>query len=142
MADLTEIQAAQSVKIIGTDSTGLETNPVNATVNGLKVDGSAVTQPVDLVGLNAIQTSQYTVGTSAVQLTPSPLSTRSSISIRVKTSSNTEAVYIGATNAVTTSTGYLLLNNDSIQIDITPSGTIWAIGSSAGQTVYVLELGS
>lgn len=46
MADLTEIQAALPMKIIGTDATGLETNPVNATANGLKVDGSSVVQPV------------------------------------------------------------------------------------------------
>lgn len=34
MADLTDIQAAQSVKIVGVNSTGVETNPVNADVNG------------------------------------------------------------------------------------------------------------
>lgn len=34
MADLSDIQAAQSVKIIGTDATGLETNPVNGDSNG------------------------------------------------------------------------------------------------------------
>lgn len=34
MADLTGIQASQSVKIVGNDSTGAETNPVNADVNG------------------------------------------------------------------------------------------------------------
>jgi hypothetical protein len=34
VADLTDIQAAQSVKIIGADSAGLETNPVNAYLDG------------------------------------------------------------------------------------------------------------
>ena len=34
MADLNEIQAAQAVKIIGADSSGQETNPVNADSNG------------------------------------------------------------------------------------------------------------
>ena len=33
MADLTGVEAAQSVKVIGSDSTGTETNPVNATDN-------------------------------------------------------------------------------------------------------------
>lgn len=51
MADLTDIQAAQAIKIIGADSSGVETNPVDATVNGLKVDGSAVTQPVSAASL-------------------------------------------------------------------------------------------
>lgn len=34
MADLTDTQAAQSVKIVGTDATGLETNPVGADASG------------------------------------------------------------------------------------------------------------
>lgn len=34
MADLTDIQAAQSIKIVGTDSAGLETNPVGADSDG------------------------------------------------------------------------------------------------------------
>lgn len=34
MADLTDIQAAGSVKIIGSDATGLEGVPVNSTLNG------------------------------------------------------------------------------------------------------------
>ena len=46
MGDLTELQSSMPVKIAGADSTGLETNFVNATTYGLKVDGSDVTQPV------------------------------------------------------------------------------------------------
>lgn len=34
MADLIDILAAQSVKIIGANSTGVETTPVNSSVNG------------------------------------------------------------------------------------------------------------
>ena len=34
MADISDINAAQSVKIIGSDATGLETNPVNADSSG------------------------------------------------------------------------------------------------------------
>lgn len=33
MADLTGIEAAQSIKVIGSDASGLETNPVGATDN-------------------------------------------------------------------------------------------------------------
>jgi hypothetical protein len=50
MADISDINAALSTKIIGANSSGLETNPVDATINGLKVDGSAVTQPVTGTG--------------------------------------------------------------------------------------------
>jgi hypothetical protein len=51
MADLTDLQASQSIKITGSDSSGIETNFVDATINGLKVDGSAVTQPVSASSL-------------------------------------------------------------------------------------------
>ena len=34
MADLSDLQAAQTVKIVGTDSAGVESNPVNADLNG------------------------------------------------------------------------------------------------------------
>ena len=43
MADLSELSASQSVKIAGANASGLETNFVDATVNGLKVDLTLVT---------------------------------------------------------------------------------------------------
>lgn len=104
---------------------------------------STVTGTVDtnLNGLDNYKTTQYTVGTSAVQLTTSPLANRSSMNIKVVTTSNSEAVYIGNAS-VTTSTGFPLFNGDSIQLDLTPTSSIYAIGSAAGQKVYVIELGS
>src|SRR4051812_3731241 len=55
MADLTELQATLPVKIAGADATGLETNYVDATANGLKVDGSAVIHPVSQSGTWTVQ---------------------------------------------------------------------------------------
>lgn len=104
---------------------------------------STVTGTVNanIEGLNSFQTSQYIVGTSAVQLTPTPLTNRSSMSIKVKATSNTNAIYVGNSSAVTTATGYILFNGDSLQLDLTPAHSIYAIGSSPGQIVYVLEIG-
>jgi hypothetical protein len=51
MADLNEQQSSLSFKLTGADTGGTETNYVDATVNGLKVDGSAVTQPVSAASL-------------------------------------------------------------------------------------------
>ena len=93
---------------------------------------------VKVEGLNAFQTSQVTVGTSAVQLTPTPLSNRTSISIKVLPGNS---VYIGNSNAVTTSTGYFLFSGDALNMDLTGSDQIWAISTSAAQTVAVLEIG-
>lgn len=96
---------------------------------------------VDQNGLANIKTTQYTVGTSAVQLTPTPLANRKSLSIKAHTTSSTELVYIGNTSGVTTSTGYPLFDGDSIQIDLTDASNLYVIGTLAGQKVYVLELG-
>lgn len=59
--DLTEIQAAQSVKIIGSDATGLETNPVDATTKGLKVDVQAQANMSDVAGTGTITALAQTV---------------------------------------------------------------------------------
>jgi hypothetical protein len=91
----------------------------------------------DLNGLTNFQTSQYAVATSATQLTPTPMTSRSSMSIKVVT---TGTVYIGNSNAVTASTGYPLFNGEALQMDLTPSQAVWAIGSVAS-TAYVLEIG-
>lgn len=51
MADLSDLQSALTTKLTGANSSGSETNFVDATVNGLKVDGSAVTQPISAASL-------------------------------------------------------------------------------------------
>ncbi len=103
---------------------------------------STVTGTVDtnVNGLSAFQTSQYTVGTSAVQLTPTPLTGRSSMSIKVIVTGN-NIVYIGDSSGVTTSTGYPLFNGDSLQLDLTGADTVYAIATAVGQTVAVMEIG-
>lgn len=90
-------------------------------------------------GLSNFQTSQYIVGTSVVQLTPSPLSGRSSLSIRI-TATSGDAVFIGNNNNTTIFNGYPLYNGDTLQMDIDDSHEIWAITSSSNQTVYILEI--
>jgi hypothetical protein len=66
MADLTNKEAALTIKVTGADSSGNETNFIDATVNGVKVDGSAVTQPISAVSLplptGASTTAQQTAG--------------------------------------------------------------------------------
>jgi hypothetical protein len=51
MADLSDLQAAQTVKLVGANGSGDEQSFINATANGLMVDGSAVTQPVSIASL-------------------------------------------------------------------------------------------
>lgn len=109
----------------------------------LNVTGTSTvsgTVSTNLNGLATFQTSQYTIGTSAVQLTVTPLTNRSSMSIKVVTTGN-NAIYIGNSSGVTTSTGFPLFNGDAIQLDLKSTQVIYAISSAAAQTAFVIELG-
>lgn len=110
---------------------------INVNTSGSSTITGTVTS--NEAGLTAFQTSQYPIGLSAVQLTPTPLPNRSSVSIRVIAAPNVY-VYIGNNNSVTTSSGYALTNGDSLQLDLTPAGQIWAITGTATQTISVLEI--
>lgn len=92
-----------------------------------------------VAGLGSFQTSQYPVGTSAVQLAPSPLAGRSSISITIEADPNI-AVFIGNSSTVTVLNGYPLYDGSTLQLDLTPTGSVWAICSIAGQTAAILEI--
>lgn len=108
------------------------------------ISGTSVvtgTVNANIEGLTAFQTSQYPVGITSVQLTPTPLTNRSSMSMKADLTSPSEVVYIGNSSGVTTSTGYALFNGDSLQLDLTPAQQVWAIASAPGQLVYVLEIG-
>lgn len=111
---------------------------IDANISGsTTVTGNVTTTEA---GLGTFQTSQYPIGTSTVQLAPTSLPNRSSLSLRV-TATGTNAVYIGNSSSVTTSNGYPLYNGDTLQMDLTPTGLIYAISNAVGQTVAVLEIG-
>lgn len=123
------------------DSSG---GPLTSTGGALNVNttgSSTVTGTVtaNTAGLDAFQTSQYSIGLTAIQLVPTPLSNRSSISIAVEADPNV-AIFIGNSNTVTISTGYPLYDGSTLQLDLTPTGSIWAISGTSGQTVAVLEI--
>lgn len=119
-----------SIKV-GNTSTGPFLN-VNA-------DGSINTTTTSVSALSTFQTTQYSVGTTAVQLAPTALTGRKAISIKAfNTAGN--YVYVGNSSAVTTTSGYLLGSLDSISLDLGPAQGIWAIASAAGQTVFVMEI--
>lgn len=108
------------------------------------ISGTSVvtgTVNANIQGLTAFQTSQYTIGITASQLTPTPLTNRSSMSIK-SDGNNTSPVYVGNSSGVTTATGYALYPGDSLQLDLTPAQSVYAISSSASQLVYVMEIGS
>jgi hypothetical protein len=123
------------------DSAG---NPLTSTSGALNVNTSGTSEVTgdvtsNVAGLTSFQTSQYTVGTSAVQLAPTPLANRSSLSVTIIATVNVP-VYIGNNSSVTTSTGYPLFNGSTMQLDLTTAGQIWAISTVAGQSAAILEI--
>lgn len=109
-------------------------------VNSTGTSTVSGTVSTNLNGLTTFQTSQYAVGTSAVQLTPTPLANRKSMSVKAILTGN-NVVYVGNSSGVTSSTGYPLFNGDSVQLDITGSATVYAIATAAAQTIAVVESG-
>ncbi len=97
------------------------------------------TVTADIAPLSTFQTSQYTVGLTAIQITPTPLANRNSVSLKV-ICSNQSIIYVGNSSGVTSSTGFPLFNGDSVQLDINGSQTIYAISSVASNTLFALEL--
>lgn len=91
-------------------------------------------------GLDAYKTTQYTVGTSEIQLAPTPLSNRSSVSFKIHTTSGTDFVLFAQSPGQAAVNGYRLDDGESMQMDLTDTGNIYVIGSSAGQKIYLLEI--
>jgi hypothetical protein len=132
-----KVSASSVPVVIASDQSAINvvtsgTSTVSGTVN------------TNLNGLNAFATTQYLVGTSAVQVViPSGTS---SVGVKVKCTTSSDAVVVGNSNTVTnvingTGNGYAMYSGDATQIDVTNSATMWLIGTSAGQFVYVLFAG-
>lgn len=130
-----------ATEIAGVDPDG-KLRPVSVDENGfVNVQGvSAVTGSVQQEGLNSFQTSQYNVGNTPVQLAPTALPNRSSLSISIEAGPNIP-VYIGNSSSVSTTNGYPLYDGSSLQLDLTPSGQVWAVAAVAsGPIACVLEI--
>jgi len=127
------------VEVKGTNGNFLEPN-ADGSINTVGTSVVSGTVDVNLNGLNAFQTSQYPVGTGSVQITPTPLTNRSSVCLKA-ICPGTNIIYIGNSSGVTTSTGYPLFNGDTVQMDLTPLDQIWAVGNANGNTLCALEIG-
>lgn len=129
----------------GTEMAGIDPDgklkSVTVDVNGfMNVSGvTTVDGPVQMSGLNSFQTSQYVIDVTAVQITPTPLVGRSSVSFRVEADPNI-AIWIGNSSSVTISNGYPLYDGDTLSMDLTDSDTIYAISTVSGPVLAVLEL--
>jgi hypothetical protein len=131
MADLTDNQAAQTIKIVGADSAGVEQTPVASSSSGeLKTQ--------DILNLGTGTQAALTVGTSAVEVKVggSPLSNRKLVTLY--NNSNT-TIYWGFTSGVTTSTGTPIFKNQLYTWIAGSSQSIYVIAGSAGNNTRITE---
>ena len=85
----------------------------------------------------ALQTKQVTVGTSVVSVfTPQPNQVR--LVLHNAEKSSNEFIWIGGSNAVTTSTGYHLDPMETIEIILDTGNQVWAISDKPGKKLHVL----
>lgn len=118
MADLSDVQSAQSVKVIGSNSTGVEQTPVNSTTLGELLTVA--------VANTAVQHRAQSVTTSAAEAlgAASILSNRKFLCI---TPTN-GTVYWGITG-VTTSSGSPIFKNQTLTIAANASVHIFVISA-------------
>ncbi len=124
MADLTEIQSAQAVKI--TDESTFAS-----------VQSNNYLQTIDYSNNSGTQNS-LNVGTSAVlaNCTGSNLSNRKGLSV-YNNSSN--IIYWGYSNTVTTSTGTPIQKNELVFWKVGPNTNIYLISTTATNDVRITE---
>lgn len=129
MADLTDIQAAESVKIIGSTSTGVETTPVKSRPNG----DLAVSDLLTVGGTQA----NLVVGTTAVEVKvgANKLTNRKLVTVLPVDS----VLYFGWSIGVTTSTGTPIQKNQLAQFAIDDTATLYLISATAAKNARITE---
>lgn len=136
MADLTDKEAAQTVKLVGVNSSGAETNFIDATANGIKTDGSAVTQPISAASLplpsgaatEATQLSQNTLIGAVTETAPASDTASSGLNGRLQRIAQRLTSLITATTDRTQKTQ---LTNGTIDGAIKASSTPPALTDTA-----------
>ena len=129
MADLTEIQASQSVKLAGADSTGQETTFANVTANGdlnaTNTIGSGGAQANLAVGLTSVE----------VRVGAARLAVRKVVTVFPFDAD----MFWGFSNTVSVSTGTPIFKNQLVVLNASEFCQIWIICASAGKNARITE---
>ncbi len=96
----------------------------------------AVTVSSEVAGA-VMAPAQVTVGTSAVQLDATGTATKFGVLVKAL-DGNAGTVYVGASGAVTTGTGYELGAGESVFLPVNNTNLIWALSSQASQKVSIV----
>lgn len=119
-------------------------NPLTSSGGALNVNttgSSTVTGTVTTneAGLADFSANQYTVTTSIQQIATSPLTGRSSITLKCGRD-NSGTVFIKQDNSITASNSFFLYAGDCITLDLDDTGTIFALADMAGQVLGTIEM--
>lgn len=133
MADLNNIQAADTTIIVGSDATGTETTPLSVSTNGQA-------KVVDGLRQGGVYKELIipTTGTAVeVKVGPSRLANRKFITIHTLTPS----IWWGYDSSVTVATGTPLANGQFITFTCDPDSTfqIWLVGSANNRITRITE---
>ena len=130
MADLTEIESSQSVKIMGSSSDGTEQTPVKSNGSGklmsANISDDGGTEGALIVGIAAIEAK---VGAAVLV---------DRVTLTVYNNSNS-VIYYGYTNGVTILSGTPILKKQLAVFDVGPGTTVYLISASAGNDTRVTE---
>lgn len=123
------------------DSAGNSLTSTSGALNVSTTGSSTVTGTVtsNQAGLIDWHASQFVVGVTATQIAPSALTNRSSISLKASCDPG-QGIYVGKTSSVTVNDGWEILNGETLQLDLTPAATIYAISGAANQKLFVIEV--
>jgi hypothetical protein len=158
MADLNDNQSALTVKITGADSSGTETNFIDATINGVKVDGSAVTQPISADSLplptgastSALQTSGNLILSDIDANGTTILTNQTNGTQRTQITDGINNAVVTSEDPVNTAQGLVVRNiprvretygATSLNLTVPASATdIFTITGSGSKTVYIHKI--
>lgn len=129
MADLSELNSSQAVKIAGADSTGLETNFVGSSSNQDLFTANI------FQGANACATINVGTGLVEAKVGASRLANRKGITIFHNGNGN---LFYGC-SALTVSNGTPIFKNTSVSIPCGPNSPVYLIASSATNDVRIIE---
>lgn len=130
MADLNELQSAETVKIAGVNSSGAETNYVNASNNN-ELQTSDISNNGGTNGAITVSTSsiEAKVGVSA-------LSNRKNLTVY---NNGNNTIYWGYSSGVTTSNGTPIYKDQFVSWDIGPNTSVYLIASSGSNNIRISE---
>ena len=130
MADINEINATEAVKIVGSESDGVEQTPVKSNDNGKL-------HSIDFSDDGGVE-GALTVGTTAVEAKVGGSALSNRVSLTVYNNSST-TIYWGYTSGVTTSTGTPILKKQFAVWDIGPNTSVYLIAGSSSNNTRITE---